>query len=269
MNQYVSNDLFFPVEKIRRNNRQEEVKAAVVIDKRNALEVKEQFEHKEARLREELKSEAESIVVSKYWVNKSDKDYDYFVDSVLADLVKAKMRENLSKVNTKAVSSEEETLPISQVTSSSMGLKTNSQRVDLSVDVDNLDNKIDRRNQIFKLKEDYIEVEDEFIRDVSFKYAYSFKSFYWVSDGRISVGEERPELKSGQFSLYNRGIMNKKKRDSLAFAGAKVLGCLPEEISFVWYEKKPHMMNESTRALLEINIVDGKAYGFKDGVKHI
>lgn len=270
MAKYVPND-FFSVEKMRKHSRKERVETAVTIDKDNAIRVKEQFEHKEARLREELKAQAESIVVSQYSVNKTDKDYDYFLDFVLTDLVKAKMRENSSfaKANTKAVAPEEVVVPISQITSSNLGVKNNTQRVDLIVDSDNLENKIDRRNQIFKLQEKYIEVEGEFIRDVSFKFALSFKSFYWVSDGRIVIGEERPALKAGQFSLYNRGIMNNKKRDSLAFAGSKVLGCLPEEVAFVWYQNKPHMLNEATRSLLEINIVNGKAYGFKEGVKHI
>lgn len=269
MNQDVSNDRFFRVEKIRRKNLKEEMKAAVTINKDNAVLVKEQFENTERKLREKLKDEAIANVITNYGVKRGDENFDYFLGIELSDLVKKALRKQMSKRNTKAVDEMVEPLPISHVTSTVVGAKSKDLKAYETVISDNLDGVIDRRNQIFKLQENYIEIEGEIIRDVSFKFALSFKSFYWVSDGRIVVGEERPELKSGQFSLYNRGIMNSKKRNSLAFAGSKVLGCSVEEVSFVWYQNKPHMMNESTRTLLEINIVDSKAYGFKEGLKHI
>lgn len=261
----------FSVQKMRRKNREEEVKVSVSIDKEEAAKVAELFENKEARLRSELKSEAEAIVLNQYGVTKADKDYSYFVEQELNNLVKAALREQSSKRYSKSVNEiAEEALPISQLTSSDLGIK----KVDIAVlekhvGVDDVDKLVDRRNQQFKIEEEYLEVEGEYVRNVKFKYARSFKSFYWVSDGRIVLGEERPTLQAGQFSLFNKGIMNAKKMNTLSYAVSKYLGCNQDELTLVWYKEKPHYLHEATRRLVEINVVDGKAYGYKDGIKHI
>lgn len=270
MRKNISMDDFY-VQKIRRTNRQEEVKASISIDKEEAAKVAKRFEKKEEDLRSEYKSEAEAIVLKEYGATKSDENYAYYVELELNALVKKALREQLSKGYSKSVDeTEEEALPISQLTSGDLGIK----KVDIAVlekhaGVDDLDKLVDRRNQQFKIDAEYLEVEGEEIRNVYFEYARSFKSFYWINSGRISIGEERPRLEPGEFFLFNKGIMNRKKMDTLSFAVARYLGCKQEDLAPVWFENKPHFYEESTRRLVEINVVDGKAFGYKDGIKKI
>ena len=265
-------DDFFPVEKIMKSKGNESVKASVSIDKEAAAKVAERFERKEADLRSALKGEAEAIVLNDYRVSKSDNDYAYFVEQELNALVKKGLREQSGKrFNNRVDASTEEvnTPGISEVTSADLGVKKPYSFEELEALVDNSEDLIDRRNQQFKLEKEILEVEGEEILNLKFEYARSFKSFYWISNGRISIGEERPILEPWEFSLYNKGIMNSKKMATLSFAVARYLGCKQEDLAPVWFENKPHFYEESTRRLVEINVVDGKAFGYKDGIKKI
>lgn len=266
-------DDFFPVEKIMKSKGNESVKSSVSIDKEDALRVQKRHSKKVERLEAKLKDKAEAETMRLYGVNKSDTDFNFFFKDVLNNLVKSALIEEQSRrrYNNRVDASTEEvnTPGISEATSGDVGIKKNYSFEELEVLVDNVEDLIDRRNQQFKLVEEMLEVEGEEIFNLKFKYARSFKSFYWVSDGRISIGEERPKLEPGQFSLFNKGIMNSKKMATLSFAVARYLGCKQEDLAPVWFEEKPHFYEESTRRLVEINVVDGKAFGYKDGIKKI
>lgn len=270
MRKNISMDDFY-VQKIRRTNRQEAPKASISIDKEEAAKVAKRFEKKEEDLRSELKSEAEAIVLKDYGATKSDENYAFYLEQELNALVKKALRKQSGKLYNNGVnpSTEEGNTPgISEATSADLGIK-NCSFEELETLVDNSEDLIDRRNQQFKIDAEYLEVEGEEIRNVYFEYARSFKSFYWISGGRISIGEERPRLEPGEFFLFNKGIMNRKKMDTLSFAVARYLGCKQEDLAPVWFENKPHFYEESTRRLVEINVVDGKAFGYKDGIKKI